>query len=349
MAQHGHLTREEKKKIRIERKKLRKDLKLKGITKRKDFEEIAQMLGLVYGDDYPALLWLWWRFTRFLGRLGAAFWFRTAIFVLALVTPFAILANQKGNFLVTLTTELMQVGFELSEDEAFTKPKTKLASEVLTEVNAYSMADLPDNLNDINGSHNMDNVIAYTFWIANNGKKATGYDWYLVLNNSTKKVDKATWLMVYDENKMVVYAEKRKDGTPEQTDNYLEPPLRDQAANPDQQYKQADDESWSVVTTPYEKKHIVASGTEKTLQPGEKHKYTVVIWIEGDDPDCTEELIGGHAGYAMRFTTIGDKDEINEKYGYEDEKTTELRDKNQTIVDKFINRMKKKETTTQTK
>ena len=41
----------------------------------------------------------------------------------------------------------------------------------------------------------------------------------------------------------------------------------------------------------------------------EVHKYTVVIWLEGDDPDCTDELIGGHAGLQMGFELIEETEE----------------------------------------
>lgn len=41
------------------------------------------------------------------------------------------------------------------------------------------------------------------------------------------------------------------------------------------------------------------------------HKYTVVIWLEGDDPECTNELMNGHIG--LNFQIKGaDEDFLNE-------------------------------------
>lgn len=340
MAQHGHLSREEKKEIRIERRKLRKDLKTKGITKRKEFEEIAQMLGLVYGDDYPRLLWLWWRFLEFLAQFGLKFYFGLAIAALALILPFSILANQKGNFMVSLSDQLVDQNFVLSDEASLKKQKIILKSDVLKEVNAYSVADMPDNLDEQSGSHNMDNVVAYTFWISNQGKDAIGYDWYLVQNNSTKNVENCAWVMLYDEGRMTMYARLGKDGKPEQTTGYTEPPLIAQAANPKAQYQKEKDGTYRVITTPYAEKNIVALGSEKQLKPGEKHKYTVVIWVEGDDPECTEEIIGGHCGYAMRFTSTGDKQEIYERYTDKEERNKLMQ--SDTPVNNLINRLKGK-------
>ena len=41
----------------------------------------------------------------------------------------------------------------------------------------------------------------------------------------------------------------------------------------------------------------------------EVHKYTVVIWLEGDDPDCTNELIGGHLGLEMYMSMLDEEGE----------------------------------------
>ena len=39
------------------------------------------------------------------------------------------------------------------------------------------------------------------------------------------------------------------------------------------------------------------------------HKYTVVIWMEGDDPDCTDEKISGHLGVETNFRLLSTEDE----------------------------------------
>ena len=37
------------------------------------------------------------------------------------------------------------------------------------------------------------------------------------------------------------------------------------------------------------------------MQPGEIDKFTIVIFLEGDDPDCTDELIGGEMKMHMEI------------------------------------------------
>ena len=48
----------------------------------------------------------------------------------------------------------------------------------------------------------------------------------------------------------------------------------------------------------------------------EAHKYTVVLWIEGDDPDVTNDLIGGHAGVEMNYRLVEEEQESDRRSGW---------------------------------
>ncbi len=326
MAQEGKLTRKEKKEIRIKRRALRKDLRKRGIKSREEFEIIARQLGLVYGDkDKPWVLPWWWRLGKFfaglglkgwLGVLGALFLFMTAVF------GYAVLSNQKGNFTISINGDLLRLGFDLSDTEDFANPKVRLKSDILHEVNATSIEDLPDNLDDGEGSHNLDNVVVYTYWIRNAGEETVDYDWYLVLNSVTKQLNDAVWLMVFDEGKQTVYsAPIAETGEAEHLSGYDSPPLYAQAANPDEQYYKNEDGAWGIKTTPYLQERLVGMGTVEDFKPGDKHKYTVAIWVEGDDPECTNDIMGAHAGYAMKFTLKGDDENIFDDLIFDDMET----------------------------
>ena len=51
----------------------------------------------------------------------------------------------------------------------------------------------------------------------------------------------------------------------------------------------------------YEKKAKVGCITN-TMKPGDVDKYTIVIFLEGDDPDCLNNLIGGEIKMHMDIT-----------------------------------------------
>ena len=44
--------------------------------------------------------------------------------------------------------------------------------------------------------------------------------------------------------------------------------------------------------------------TREDFEPQAKDKYTVVIWLEGNDPDCLDELVGGTMKLGMDFKIV---------------------------------------------
>ena len=49
---------------------------------------------------------------------------------------------------------------------------------------------------------------------------------------------------------------------------------------------------------------VAAIGRIDNFKPLDQTKYTIVIWIEGNDPDCIDELIGGTMKVDMSFNII---------------------------------------------
>ena len=49
---------------------------------------------------------------------------------------------------------------------------------------------------------------------------------------------------------------------------------------------------------------VITRGIVKDFAPGDKVKYTIVIWLEGDDPDCVDRVIDGLAKLDMNFSVI---------------------------------------------
>ena len=48
------------------------------------------------------------------------------------------------------------------------------------------------------------------------------------------------------------------------------------------------------------------------MKAGDLDKITVVVWIEGDDPECTNALIGGHVRLHMKLTEEHNSETIKE-------------------------------------
>ena len=56
-------------------------------------------------------------------------------------------------------------------------------------------------------------------------------------------------------------------------------------------------------TVAFESKDNVMSSKHENFKPGDKHKYTIVMWLEGSDLECTNNIIGGEFKAHMEFNS----------------------------------------------
>ncbi|NLW14829.1 MAG: hypothetical protein GX038_01005, partial [Erysipelothrix sp.] len=54
-------------------------------------------------------------------------------------------------------------------------------------------------------------------------------------------------------------------------------------------------------TTPFTSENLVMREHVPNFVPGERHKYTIVLWLEGSDPDCTDNILGGEFKVHLDF------------------------------------------------
>lgn len=295
--------------IKRERKKLRRDLKAQGITGRREFEQIAWEVGLALdgGRKAGALGWLYWALSGMMSTAGLGAVLAGAGALLGGLFLLSAISDMAGAFTINLTTDMMGKGFVLSETVGFEEPSTRLFSDKVKELNNITLEEVGHDVDEFDGSHNGEQYVAYTFYIRNEGEAPASYQYRLTMDKSTLEVHDAVWLMLYEDGRQIIYAAPSADGDEEKLFGYFEPPFYDQAYNPAYQYYERDGE-WGLRTTPFVTENIVAQGLVEDTQPGETHKYTVVIWLEGNDPECTNDIFGGFAKYSMRFSLADDED-----------------------------------------
>ena len=138
---------------------------------------------------------------------------------------------------------------------------------------------LPENIDsdENHGSHNGDNYIAYTFFVENQNTDVLNYWYEVVVDDVVKNVDEAIRIRIYYNGEAKTYAKPSSlDNTPE--DNTI----------PFKNIKDAED---SIILEEV-----------NNFQPGQRDRITVVVWLEGDDPDCVDRLIGGELKMHMVIT-----------------------------------------------
>lgn len=171
-----------------------------------------------------------------------------------------------GNFTITLDpTFSAETGIVLYENKDKKEIKNRLYAKEIDSMDNISVKWIPNNINDeSDGAHNGENYIAYTFYLENEGSEAVNYWMEVTVDDVIRNIDEAIRIMVIQNGEKIIYAKE----------NSLT--------------KEAEDgcEKFHAEKTPILRER-------KAFQPNEVDKYTIVIWVEGDDPDCVDALIGG--------------------------------------------------------
>lgn len=207
----------------------------------------------------------------------------TGLIAVALVALIAIgyaiayFYNKYGSFTIKVNKyDMVNQGLSLSETPDFDKTNSMLTADIVYDMTNISGEDLPDNIDKVNGNHNGRNYIAYTFYLHNSGKDTITYEGDLTISNVTKNVDEAIRVAVYTNGEKVVYGKTKSDGSGKESDC-------------DEEFLTAN----QVMHTKVE-----------DFKKGDTTKYTVVIWLEGNDPDCVDDIIGGVIKMQMDFKII---------------------------------------------
>ena len=251
--------------------------KLRGVVR---IEELEQALADQDLDDIdPDAVVSMYMPKRRMERIGAALLrmdkLQKALVVLALafgvLFALSFMQENMGNFTINLNRlELFRRGVAIADNGDFNNATARLAADALDNGTNIAAEDLPDNLDDIDGSHNGKNYVAYTFYIRNAGKTDLGYSAKLKVVSASKGVEKAARVRVY-RNGEPTYAAAAANGNPEPN------------------------------TEPFASKDVVTTISHANFRVGDVDKYTVVIWLDGDDPECVDKIIGGAVEFGFDF------------------------------------------------
>lgn len=305
------LTAEEVRQIKRGRRQLRREFRAAHITDRQAFRCAAVERGLYFDRHVDDIFLL-----QLLRGKWAWIWFSTLLALLTTLFLLSLVSKMKGHFTINLTDELFSEGFAIADSTDtmgdLIDPTTYLSGMPLQNTPCTSIAFLPGNLDSVDGPHNGDDYFAYTFYIKNEGASTVSYEYRLRINSESQALSRAVWVMVFEDGAMSFYARAEEDGSPQvmpprgdNTRGYRHVKYLQSAKYPDEQYEVIQttprDTYYRLIPIPFASDSVVMNGKVGDVVPGETHKYTVVLWLEGDDPDCTNDLIGGHLGLEMDF------------------------------------------------
>lgn len=196
------------------------------------------------------------------------------VVLLSLLYVILKLIYEVGSFTVTLDTSYNLEGALV----IYENQKEKLCLEVLKAEELEFMTNIagewiPKNIQDgPDGSHNGQNYIAYTFYAENQGREVINYWRTIEIDDVIKNADEAVRVKVIKDGVETTYAKINK------TTGEAEPG-----------------------TVAFSEDGVIMLEQEKNFKPGDVHKYTVVIWLEGNDPECVDDIIGGEVKMHMNL------------------------------------------------
>lgn len=194
------------------------------------------------------------------------------LLLVAVLFIFAFMQEKMGNFTINLNRlELYRKGISIADNGDFDGATARLTASTVEDATNISIDDLPEDIDDLDGSHNGKNYMAYTYYVRNAGKEDLGYKASITLDSCAKGAEKAVRVAVWRNGERVVYAAPAADGSEE---------------NGCKNFKSDD---------------VVCTYTEKKFLVGNVDRYTIVIWMEGDDPECVDSIIGGSVEFSMKI------------------------------------------------
>lgn len=198
---------------------------------------------------------------------------------MAVLFGISFMQENMGNFTINLNRlELFRRGVAIADNSQFEGATARLTAEAVSDGTNIATDDLPNNLDEIDGSHNGKNYVAYTFYIRNAGKEDLSYNAKLKIASASKGVEKAARVRVYRNGEPTTYAAPAANGGNE------------------------------AGCENFESDEVVCHLANGTFKVGYVDKYTVVIWLDGDDPECIDNIIGGAVEFAMDFDSDGAED-----------------------------------------
>lgn len=201
--------------------------------------------------------------------------FLLLLVLISVIYLFLYIAYAGGGFTVSLDKNMAnRKNIFLSETGEINSKTRHLSADTISYMDNISIKWLPEDIDtEADGAHNGDNYIAYSFYVVNGGEENVHY-WYEVdIDDTIRNVDEAIRVMIYHNGKKTVYAKKSK------------------------KTKLAENG-----TKMFASDTIAVLEQRKDFAPKSKDRITIVVWIEGDDPECKNDLLGGEIKMHMDIT-----------------------------------------------
>jgi len=221
-----------------------------------------------------------------------------------LIALIAYLGQNMGNFVISLPEETWRVGIKLSDEREFRFPRTRLVCDPIMDAEPITYTDFVSQIPTIRntdgqfiddrtgtGDGNY-NYFAYTFYLRNDGLRTVDVEFKIVFATVTREIDESIRvLLITDEDPNGTIYHKYEPEIDNVSPDGI--PVRDRPI-------------WGKE---FLSDKVVCSSVISTFARNQQKKFTIIIWIEGWDPQSDERIMGGRVRMDMTFDIIKTYDE----------------------------------------
>ena len=213
----------------------------------------------------------------------------------------AALAEFTGSFTINLNYNEMQHGLSLYDNKGFRDPRAKLAADPLrNEMTNITLSNLDlDAIDGVDGSHHGESnalesaYFAYTFYLKNVSPAAHDYEVRINLTDASKNADAAVRIVLISDS--TTYDDPANQRDRSTTTVY------------------GKEKSGGGLDVNCDDAFLQERGTivyfKRTLGIDQSHKYTFVMYLEGMDAECVDDIKGGQVKLNMEFRLLDSGDE----------------------------------------
>lgn len=188
----------------------------------------------------------------------------------------AITSNRNGNLTIYVDRTSVTKSLSLSESKTLSNPQGKIYAPSLEGAWDTSEDYIPSDVYLFDGNNSGTNYLAYTFYVYNSGIESLDYSMNFKVDSSSKKLDEVIRVRLYVNDVLTTYAKKS---------NITDEP--------------------ETGTVAFESDNVITSHTITDFEPNEVTKYSIVLWVAGEDMECTNDKIGGSVTLSMAFSVLG--------------------------------------------
>lgn len=201
--------------------------------------------------------------------------------ILALLTYYG---SYSGNFIVVLDKEVIIHSIVLSEDSDFSDPVPRLFADSVKDSDPIIFFDLKmQEALGVDGNYYDPEFkyLAYSFYLKNNGNQIVDIRSEFLITDVYRGADEAIRVILIEDNQIDNLKMYQK---PDRTTGKYSPEMPE--------------------AIPFVSDKTIFEHDVLEFAPEQIKRYTIIVYVEGQDPECIDEISSGMIKMTMRFRII---------------------------------------------